>query len=214
VGKHTCPVCASQVITDSDYYFRQGMDAIFNGNLDLAIKLLENCIEINPEHISGRYNIGEALSSVNKYDEALAHYVFAAQKRPDIPGIYTALGKAAFGSFIDHTKEAEIMSKSMICLFKKAIELNPKDIDAYCSLGNAYLATGETEKAISCFLQCLKIAPSSSIVYYELAKVYTSLEQFPEALDMVLKSLMYVHPEDPIFNDIRELMCDLEMSGL
>ena len=190
------------------------MNAISNGNPDRAITLLENCIELNPEHISARYNLGEVLSSKNECDEAMEHYVAAAQKRPDMPGIYTALGKAAFGSFIDHSKEADIMSRSMICLLRKAIEQNPNDVEAYCSLGNAYLAIGDTENAISCFLQCIKIEPSSSTIYFELAKVYTSLEQFPEALDMALKSLIYVHPEDPVFNDIRELMCELDLNGL
>lgn len=209
-GKLACPICSTPFITDSDYYFRQGMSMLLKGGTDRAITLLRICVDLNPSHISGRYNLGLALVSAGKCDEAMEHYVIAAQRNPDMPGIYTALGKAAFGSFITHSQEAEVMSRSMICLLEKAIERDPQDIDAYISLGEAYLAIGDTERAIGCLRRCLEIEPASPAIYYELAKVYTSLEQFPEAADMASKSMQYAGPDDPVIDGIRQLMCDLE----
>lgn len=211
-GKRACPICAVPFITDSDYYFRQGMNAMLKGSISRAITLMQTCVDLNPGHISGQYNLGEALSSNKRCDEAMEHYVIAAQKNPDMPGIYTALGKAAFGSFITHSQEAEVMSQSMIRLLKKAIEQDPQDVEAYSSLGDAYLAIGDTEKAIQCLNKCLEIDPASPAIYLELAKVYTSLEQFSEAADMASKSMQYAGPDDPVIDDIQELMYVLEMN--
>ena len=210
--KRTCPICSTPFITDSDYFFKQGMNAMLKGNIDRAIALLETCVDLNPEHISGRFNLGEALTCKKKCDEAMEHYVVAAQTNPDMPGIYTSLGKAAFGSFIAHSQEAEVMARSMVCLLKKAIEHDPQDVEAYSTLGNAYLAVGDTVKAIECLRQCLEIEPASPTIYLELAKVYTSLEQFPEAADMASKSMQNADPDDPVIDDIREVMYELEMN--
>ncbi|MHB1456174.1 MAG: tetratricopeptide repeat protein [Armatimonadota bacterium] len=212
VEKDTCPICSMSFITDSDYYFRQGMDAMLIGNFDRAIKLLQTCVDLHPAHISGQYNLGEAFASARRCDEAMAHYVIAAQENPDIPGIYTALGKAAFGSYIAHSQEAESMSNSMICLLKKAIVHDPQDVGAHISLGEAYLAIGDTEKAIKCLCRCLEIEPASPSVYLELAKVYVSLEQFTEAEDMASKSMQHADPDDPVIDDIKELLCELQLA--
>lgn len=133
-----CKTCGRPVETDPDRYFKAGMEASAAGDLDRSIKHLTDCVNLDPDHLSGRYNLGIALALANRCDEAMEHYYAVADQEPNYPSIYTALGQAAFGSYMTHTAEAESGRKMMIHMLMKAIEQDPEDVDACFSLANAY----------------------------------------------------------------------------
>ncbi|MHB0998161.1 MAG: tetratricopeptide repeat protein [Armatimonadota bacterium] len=204
-----CPVCDESFDSDPDVYFKAGMDAMTDGDLEKAVCLLRNCIHLNPVHLSGKYNLGLALSLLDKCDEAMEHYVVVAQQDSQYPGIYTALGQASFGRYMNHAREAEWMRKAMIQLLKKAIEQDPDDIDAHFSLGNAYMAIGYADKAITWLKRALDLQPNSPAIYFSLAKAFKMLQKFSEAADMANKSMQLAGPDDPFIEDIHNLLCEL-----
>ena len=210
----TCEVCGKPLERDPDRYFKAAMEAMAAGNPDRAIRLLRDCIELNPDHLSGRYNLGLALALADRYDEANQHYMAIIKQDPKYPGIYTALGQTAFGSYIVHMEKTESKRKAMIQFLMKAIEQDPEDVDAYFSLGNAYVAMENGEQALP-WLECaLKLHPDSSAIYFVMAKALKMLQKHSEASVMARKSMELSDPSDPFREDIRDLLSELRQAVL
>jgi len=70
---------------------------------------------------------------------------------------------------------------------KKAIELNPKNPNAYMNLGASFLGLNFYKKALSVFLELEKILGYSSSVYINIAHCYASLNQTAEAKKTLAK---------------------------
>lgn len=209
-----CSICGRQLDTDSDRYFKAGMEAMAIGELDRAVEYLYDCVGLDPRHISGRYNLGMSLSLSDRCDEAMGHYCNIAQDNPEYPGLYTAMGQAAFGSYLTHYSEAEAQRSAMIRYFMAAIEQDPHDVDAYFSLGNAYMAMENAEKAITWLETALRLHPESPAINYMLAKALKMTGNEPEAAVMAQKSLQLSNPSDPFWPDIHELCMELNQTML
>lgn len=209
-----CESCGRVFETDPDRYFKAGMEAMAMGEVERSIGLLHDCVRLNPDHVSGRFNLGLALSLADRCDEALGHYSVIAEQDPEHPGIYTALGQAAFGSYLVHIEGAESSRKAMVDYLMKAIQQDPEDVDAYFSLGNAYLAVDRPDKALPWLKNALRLHQNSAAIYYTLAKALKMLGEFAEAAEMARKSEAFSSPEDPFWDDIHNLMEDVQQRVL
>lgn len=205
----TCEVCGKLLATDPDRYFKAGMEALAAGDLDQSISLLQDCIALNPDHVNGRYNLGLALCLNNRYDEATEQYLAVFEQDVGYPGIYTALGQAAFGSYLAHSEQAEAQRKAMTQLFTKAVEADPEDVDAHFSLANAYIAIGTADKALPHLRCALSLHPDSSAIHFTIAKAFKMLGKYEEATIMATRSMQLTGPDDPFWKDIRELLSEL-----
>jgi tetratricopeptide (TPR) repeat protein len=208
-----CPVCGKPFATDPDRYFKAGMDAMVLGDLEHAIQYLQDCVTLNPKHFSGRYNLGLALALTDRCNEAMEHYMAIARDDPSYPGIYTALGQAAFGSYMTHLDEAEQKRRVMILFFMKAIEADPEDVDAYFSLGNAYMAVGSAGDAVPYLEKALSIHPDSPAIYYTLAKAHIMLQGYDKAIELATRAIDLSGPEDPFRQDVELLLSELEQAA-
>lgn len=206
----TCELCGKPLETDPDRYFKAGMEAMAEGRIGSCISFLGDCVLLSPDHVSAHYNLGLALCLANKCDEAIEHLTAVADRDPSYPGIYTALGQAAFGSYLSHIEQAESSRKAMVQLLMKAIEEGPNDVDAYFSLGNAYIAIGSAEKSLPWLRHALRLHPDSSAIYFAVAKAFKMLEKYPEAAIMARRSMEFSNPNDPLAEDIRRLLAELQ----
>lgn len=205
-----CPKCGAKHKADSDHHFKAAMKSVANGDLEGAIDLLERCLEMDPEHLTGRFNLGVALSLMDRCDEAIGHLYYVLTQDAGYSGIYTALGEAAFGSYLYHEEQANLKRGVMIELLKRAIDQDEQDVDAYFSLGNAYVAIGMAEEALSCLQSALKLDPMSSAIYYMLARAHMILGQFGEAKLMARKALDLAAPSDQFLGDIENLLTEIQ----
>ncbi|HUV04379.1 MAG TPA: tetratricopeptide repeat protein [Armatimonadota bacterium] len=213
-GSKACEVCGKLLATDPDRYFKAGMEAMAAGGIDRSIRLLTDCVSMNPQHMSGRYNLGLALSLGNKHDEAMEQYLAIIEQDPRYPGVYTALGQAAFGSYLAHMEEAEAQRKAMIQLLAKAIDLDPEDVDAHFSLANAYIAIGTADKAIPHLKRALALHPDSSAIHFTIAHAFKMLGKYEEATIMATRAMQLAGTDDPFWEDIRNLLSELEQTVL
>lgn len=207
-----CQACGKPLETDPDRYFRAAMEAMAAGDIDHSIRLLKNCMTLKPDHLSGRYNLGIALCMAGEYDEANEQFAVIAEQDPGFPGLYTAMGQAVFGLYLYHSEQSETCCKSMIKFFSRAIEQDPGDVDAYFSMGNAYLASGRPSKALPWLKQALKLHADTSAIYFALAKAYKAVEDYPEAMKTARKAAELSKPHDPLAGDIENLLVELEQT--
>ncbi len=208
-----CVACGKPFETDADKYFKEAMKCMFNGDdgdMDRATRLLKTCAILNPYHVSGRYNLGLVLSMNNQCDEAMEHYRSIAEQNPEYPGIFTAMGQAAFGSYMDHVDRAETNRRAMVKLLETAIEQDPDDVDALFSLANAYIAVGKAEKALPWLKNALYVQPDSPAIYFTMAKAFKMLNKYPEAAVMAKKSVQLSSPGDPFWDDMQGLLSELQ----
>jgi tetratricopeptide (TPR) repeat protein len=186
------------------------MDALAAGDAEKAVILLRNCIEINPGHISGRYNLGIALGLLEEYDEARYQLISVLEQEPDYPGAYTALGQINFASFKIYLEQAEMYKEMMLRMLGYAIETDPEDVDAYFTLGNAYATMGDAERALYYLKQALRIDPNSAAIYFVLAKVFMMLKKYKRAKSMAIKAAALSSPKDPFIEDLHDLLAELK----
>lgn len=78
----TCPECGEPFVTDSDIYFRAGMESMASRDFDMCITLLQDCVILNPNHLEARYNLLLALCSAYRVEEALAQYKLVSNAEP------------------------------------------------------------------------------------------------------------------------------------
>ena len=104
-------------------------------------------------------NMGIALFSDHKNEEAISHFKKAINLKPTNSKAYYNLGIALFS--IQKYEEA-------IYHYRMAIKLEPKYTSAHYNLGNTLFAVNQTEEAISQFRIAIKLQPNLPNAHYNL----------------------------------------------
>ncbi len=81
--------------------------------------------------------------------------------------------------------------KDAITAFSKVVELNPESGWGYCSLGNAYLLTGEYGHALFEFrksLQLMVTPENQSVVWNKIGDAYRALKDIDNAIQAYKKA--------------------------
>jgi len=200
-----CPTCGEDCTVDPDSRFKAAMAAVDADDIGRAIALLERCVEADPGHLNGRFNLGIALCMVDRCDEAIGHLFTVLMEDEDYPGIHTALGEAAFGSYLYHEDQARKKSEAMICLLRQAVERDEEDVDAHFSLGNAYLALDMPEAALAYLKNARTLDPESSAVHVMLARTYLMLGRRAMARRMLRRAAALAGPDDRYAEEMADL---------
>lgn len=204
-----CRSCGAPLEHDPDSFFKAGMEAMASGDLSEAVALLDDCTRLDPQHVSGRYNLGMALCLANQCDDAIEQYEYIAQEQPGYAGIFTALGQAAFGSYLEHVRMAEVQSEAMVQYLLAAIEQDPDDVDAYFSLGNAYIALDRPEKSLAWLRSAVQLHPDSPAIHYTIAKALKMLERYQDAANEAEQAVQLLASDEPFKDEIEALWFEL-----
>ena len=148
----------------------QYANAFFNrGNVYLddlsdyknAISDYQQFIRLIPNNPYGYYNLGKALSLLNRHDEAIIHYEKAITLKPDYAEAYVNCGLAL--SFLNRHDEA------IIC-YEKAITLKPDYAEAYVNCGSALSLLNRHDEAIICCEKAITLKPDYAEAYFNFGK--------------------------------------------
>src|ERR1019366_1971820 len=97
-------------------------------------------------------NLGVALQSDRRVDEAIAHYQRAIALRPDYAPVYSNLGSAL---------RASGRLQDAVDTYQRALTLQPDFPDAQYNLANALLDEGKADQAVEHFQIALRSIPGS-----------------------------------------------------
>jgi tetratricopeptide (TPR) repeat protein len=111
---------------------------IQEGEVDAAIPLLEQALKMSPRLAKAHYFLGTALKTLGRYDEAIEHLNVAAEQYPRDRVVLNEIGRVHF--FQRRFDEA-------IAAFKRALAVDPEDLDAHYNLMLAYQGAGDHENA-------------------------------------------------------------------
>ncbi|NIM19992.1 MAG: tetratricopeptide repeat protein [Candidatus Latescibacteria bacterium] len=147
--------------------YNQGLELVARGSYVDAVRKFQSALEIDPEFVDARYNLGVTYQNMKAYDKALVQYKEVARLRRQNPTYLFATGYCLF-----HMNNHEKAVK----WFEKALEVDPEHARAQYSLAVTYEKMGQDREAIRAWRRYLEIDGDSEWAI-EARKRLKKLEQ-------------------------------------
>jgi TolB-like protein/tetratricopeptide (TPR) repeat protein len=163
--------------------------------LDQAVGLFENAISLDPDYAEPHVGLSYALfqlahfyrgptSLMPRAYQAAEH---AVKLNEDLSAAHASLGRIKLwwqwdwaGAEADH---------------RRALALNPGNVEAAMNLANYLAATGQTEKAVALVKQAVELDPLNVRALGSLGWIYYVTRRYDEGIDH-MKSALELHPDD------------------
>lgn len=160
---------------DDDSCARCGLGMAYHylGRNDAAEKEFQRAISLNPSDSCAYDQSGRMYYNLGKYPEAIAAFKHALTLRPSF-GTYFYLGNAYV-----YAREYE----PGVDAYKKAIQLNPKDVRVHIQLGIAYDYLRRFKESVAVYEEAVKLDPEDESVRYHLTFAHMSLHNKTAALE-------------------------------
>ena len=130
-------------------------------------------------------NLGNALFTKGRVDEAIVHYQKALQINPDSAKTHDNLGNALFTK--GRVDEA-------IVHYQKALQINPDSAKTHNNLGNALFTKGRVDEAIVHYQKALQINPDTAETDNNLGNALRQKGRVDEAIVHYQKALQ-INPD-------------------
>jgi predicted O-linked N-acetylglucosamine transferase (SPINDLY family) len=160
-----------------------------------AIACFKRALALKSDYSDAQTNLGAALQSMGRKDEAIAAWRRAAVARPNALALYN-LGRALYE--IDQVDEA-------IAAMNRSLQLQPQNQDTWNNLGNIQLQLGKLDDALGSFQRAIAIQPdhafaNSNRLYvlsyhpgYDWAAILAEHKQWNQRRAAALKQLIQPH---------------------
>ena len=160
-----------------------------SGKFVQAEQASRTAITLLPGVAEAKINLMNALISQNKHEEAMTLCQGIKADNPTKPGIWHSLGLAFKAQ--GQIKDAED------CL-TKTTQLDPKNADAFCTLGQIKASQEELSAAFGLYQKSRELAPTNPRVHFELGKVL-----LPHSSDRHWQRVQQLH-NDHQYQNIQE----------
>jgi arylsulfatase A-like enzyme/Flp pilus assembly protein TadD len=141
---------------------------------------LNKLLELKPNNIEARGNLGMALQMQGRLDDAISHYRIALQIDPDHAGVRGNLGSAL---------RAQGKLNEAISHYRKAVQLKRSDPRLHNNLGEALASHGELTEAIVNFTAAIKLNPDLARAHQNLARASLQQGKLKEAVSHYYQTL-------------------------
>ena len=133
-----------------------------------AVAAFRKAIELDADHFGSYCGLGQSLVKLGRLDEAIAAYRRASELELGADWIQYRLGEVL-------QQRTQLDLEGAIASYRRALELNPDDLQAYRKL--------------------LQIQPDNLEVWLQLGKVLVKQEQWEEAIDSY-RHITNLNPDD------------------
>lgn len=141
-------------LTQNNYMMHYAMGDIYakKGDLPAAKRHFHEAVQIEPQFINAKFNIGRINQIQGKMKDALLMYYQVIELRPDYYPAHRQLGYLwlQLGEF-----------EKAISYFQKAISINPNQQQLHYDLASVLLHEQKTEKAIFHFHKAVELEPEN-----------------------------------------------------
>ena len=145
---------------------------------DGALNLLNEASKVVPKSALLAYNLGVALATKGKYNDAIKSYREAIQRSSKFSEAHNNLG-AAIAALAAQGKKPY---RDAINAYNKAVGLNPNFAEAYNNLGAALDASGESAKAIEAYTKAIELNRQFPEAYYNRGVAYAKKGDYERAI--------------------------------
>ncbi len=178
---------------DAKYYFTLGYGEYENENYDRSMEYFSKAIELNENYTDAYVAKGLALISKQDYIEALTNFDKAISLNPGYLNAW--VGKAVSLEKLNRTGDAERLYFSLgfkeienknynesLKYINKAIELNPKNYDAYNVRGTVYGEKQQYDSAVRDFSRAIELNENYSEAYGNRGFTLFLMQEYDRAL--------------------------------
>ena len=138
-----------------------------------TVSLQKHFLTVTPNAAHAHFNVGSALQSQGKLEEAITHYSQTIQIRNNHFYAHKNLGDA----LSEQGKSADAMEH-----YRRAIQIKPDYSAAYYKLGVAFESQGDLNEAIRHYRQAIAIKGDYFLAYYKLGVAYKSQGKLDDAI--------------------------------
>jgi len=176
----------SEAIYSGDPFLQNdlGLTYMAMKQMDLAVKHFKKAIEIKPDYAPAINNLGNAYLNKKEWDTAIRYFKEVTENllyaTPHFP--LSNMGWAYYNK-----KEYALAEK----FYLKALDIDPKFINALAGLGKTYTAMGRGSEAVATLEKAVKAYPRLGQLYLELARAYTVSGEYEKALDAYEKAVEF-----------------------
>jgi folate-binding protein YgfZ len=170
---------------NADAYEALGVFLSKQDKLDEAISLMKRLVEINPQEIMAHSNLSVYYMKQGRIEDAENEKAEATAIQFE-QAIEKNMAKKL------KKKEAEQKLKEMeerVGMFKKVLEIDPKDQVANFGLGSIYLETGRYEEGLEPLKTVIEAYQDYSAAYLLLGKTWEKLSNKEEAIETYKKGI-------------------------
>jgi tetratricopeptide (TPR) repeat protein len=177
-------ICAVWLLVFSAGCKRSGQQSTNNsaGSSQVSNNLAEDRTRARAELEKGKemYRNDQDAEAVLAFQEAIRLDPDLAEAHFRLGLGYESLGKR---------EEAEAQYKKAVAAYKKYLETNDNDPEAYYDLGQTYAGLGQYSDAIRQYREATKLKEDDPDIYYDLGVAHTKLAQYDAAAVAFSKSL-------------------------
>jgi tetratricopeptide (TPR) repeat protein len=162
-------------------YYEEGLKAMQKGDLDIAEKWFLRSIEAYPKDVYSYNKLAFVYNEKKRFDDAvqILKKAISVKEGGDLFSHYilgnTYLDKGDF--------------RSAITEFKRAVEINQKDVYSWNSLALAYKLAGDFDMALECLDKAIFIDPKDVYNYSSKAIILFQRGQIEESRIVIEKGL-------------------------
>lgn len=193
-----CGIAAFQrALAIDPHYWRAGLNLglayLSEGQNARAVRQLRGVAEEQPAIAEVHRALGMALEASGKISEAQAQFETALTLDPG----------SAFSLFHRGlTLEGQGRLTAAIASYQQALNLSPGDVDYACAIANAYLKSGNANKALTILQPLTAAHTDSALLWYNLGIVYSRTQDSKSAIDSFQQALHL----DPRNDDARKFL--------
>jgi Flp pilus assembly protein TadD/SAM-dependent methyltransferase len=151
----------------------------------LALFELQRATELMPDDAEAHYNLGNALKSLGRLDDAVASYRRVIKFKPDLAQAHNNLGNAL--------KDLGQPDDAVAC-YHRALRFKPHYAEAHYNLGNALKDLGRLKDAVASYHLALKSKPDFAEAHGNLAVALNDLGQIDDAA-VSYRSALAIRPD-------------------
>lgn len=218
-----------------DVWFPLAMCYRNAGLLEQAERAYRRVLELSPDSLGARANLGLVLLDLGKHEAGLELLNGAAQADPN--DVYAGINlskalnvqgrpaealailedvlevaptiPAAWNNYGNALNQLGRYEES-IRAYRRMLFLLPDYADAYYNMGRTYHDWGRYDDAIDAYRRALEIVPDSTKVLYNLGNTYSIAERFQEAEETYRHAIRITPKDDRCWNNLGNVLVSLE----
>lgn len=180
------------------------------GDSGRAVELLERLLAINPDDAIAWYKKGNIMSSLGRYDEAIACYDRAIETAPRTVDVWKSRGgsiNGVIGAVRADKVEAEAwnskglvlkasgrFTEALVC-YERTLAVDSRRADVWCNKGAVFHGQGRPDEALSCFETATTLDPQDLKAWCNRGVALRAIGRVEEAIACYEKALQ-VDPQD------------------
>jgi tetratricopeptide (TPR) repeat protein len=168
------------------WFVHAGIHSCLN-DLDQVISSCRRALAIQPAHTAAAFNLGVALQTRGREQEAIDAYAACLSHDPGHQAAQTNLAAACNRLCIQQLQAGNLPAAEAMA--REALRVKPDSLEACNSLGLVANARQDLQQAEQHFKAALKIRADHSQSLNNLGSLYVSMNRGPEGIEMFKKAI-------------------------